>query len=313
MLLERVIAHYQPIVEIGTGKSRVRNAGQDRGRRRPGAFDRTLIEAIESDPEHLERLMWRLRPRSGATSAAVRAFSRFLRQRQRAAGDDRRREDPRDAQRARTGALPRPAGVRSHRATGTERHGSRRAGSRPQGPRPDRDGRLRHREQRPAQLLGHDVRRAQDRSLAGRAFAERPDCRPPGSRHRRAGERAAGAHRRGRWRPPRRRSSCTRPASTTARAGSGARRCRPKSCRGRSKAASATGSASCLRCCTPREGALKPIEPAPGLPVPSSRARCACMGCPARGLPLPRVERRSRAASPGSGLGASRARAAGTP
>ena len=60
-LLERVIAHYQPIVEIGTGKV----AGFEMLARIPddAGLARSigpLIEAIESDPEHLERLMWRL-------------------------------------------------------------------------------------------------------------------------------------------------------------------------------------------------------------------------------------------------------------
>jgi len=60
-LVERVIAHYQPIVEIGTGKV----AGFEMLARIPddAAPARSigpLIEAIESDPVHLEPLMWRL-------------------------------------------------------------------------------------------------------------------------------------------------------------------------------------------------------------------------------------------------------------
>ena len=60
-LLEGVIAHYQPIVEIGTGKvagfemlARIPdNAG-------PARSIGPLIEGIESVPAHLEQLMWRL-------------------------------------------------------------------------------------------------------------------------------------------------------------------------------------------------------------------------------------------------------------
>ena len=60
-LLERVIAHYQPIVEIGTGKvagfEMLARIPEDAG---PARSIGPLIEGIESDPEHLERLMWRL-------------------------------------------------------------------------------------------------------------------------------------------------------------------------------------------------------------------------------------------------------------
>jgi EAL domain-containing protein (putative c-di-GMP-specific phosphodiesterase class I) len=60
-LLERVIAHYQPIVEIGTGKvagfEMLARIPDDAG---PARSIGPLIEAIESDPEHLERLMRRL-------------------------------------------------------------------------------------------------------------------------------------------------------------------------------------------------------------------------------------------------------------
>ena len=60
-LLERVIAHYQPIVEIGTGKvagfEMLARIQDDAG---PARSIGPLIEAIESDPEHLERLMRRL-------------------------------------------------------------------------------------------------------------------------------------------------------------------------------------------------------------------------------------------------------------
>jgi EAL domain-containing protein (putative c-di-GMP-specific phosphodiesterase class I) len=60
-LVERVIAHYQPIVEIGTGKvagfEMLARIPDDAG---PARSIGPLIEAIESDPEHLERLMRRL-------------------------------------------------------------------------------------------------------------------------------------------------------------------------------------------------------------------------------------------------------------
>ena len=60
-LLERVIAHYQPIVEIGTGKvagfEMLARIPDEAG---PARSIGPLIEAIECDPAHLEQLMWRL-------------------------------------------------------------------------------------------------------------------------------------------------------------------------------------------------------------------------------------------------------------
>jgi EAL domain-containing protein (putative c-di-GMP-specific phosphodiesterase class I) len=60
-IVERVIAHYQPIVELGTGNvagfEMLARIPDDAG---PVRSIGPLIEAIEGDPEHLERLMWRL-------------------------------------------------------------------------------------------------------------------------------------------------------------------------------------------------------------------------------------------------------------
>jgi len=60
-LLEGVIAHYQPIVEVGTGKvagfEMLARIPDDAG---PARSIGPLIEAIESDPQHLQLLMWRL-------------------------------------------------------------------------------------------------------------------------------------------------------------------------------------------------------------------------------------------------------------
>jgi EAL domain-containing protein (putative c-di-GMP-specific phosphodiesterase class I) len=60
-LLERVIAHYQPIVDLGTGAvvgfEMLARIPDDAG---PARSIGPLIEAIESDPAHLERLMRRL-------------------------------------------------------------------------------------------------------------------------------------------------------------------------------------------------------------------------------------------------------------
>ena len=59
--LERVIAHYQPIVELGTGKvagfEMLARIPDEAG---PARSIGPLVEAIEGDPQHLERLMWRL-------------------------------------------------------------------------------------------------------------------------------------------------------------------------------------------------------------------------------------------------------------
>jgi c-di-GMP phosphodiesterase len=60
-LLERVIAHYQPIVDLGTGSvvgfEMLARIPDDDG---PARSIGPLIEGIESVPAHLERLMWRL-------------------------------------------------------------------------------------------------------------------------------------------------------------------------------------------------------------------------------------------------------------
>lgn len=60
-LLERVIAHYQPIVDLGTGAvvgfEMLARIPEDAG---PARSIGPLIEAIESDPAHLKRLMGRL-------------------------------------------------------------------------------------------------------------------------------------------------------------------------------------------------------------------------------------------------------------
>ena len=60
-LLERVIAHYQPIVDLGTGAVTgfeiLARIPDDAG---PARSIGPLIEEIESDPAHLERLMRRL-------------------------------------------------------------------------------------------------------------------------------------------------------------------------------------------------------------------------------------------------------------
>lgn len=60
-LLERVIAHYQPIVDLGTGAVAgfeiLARIPDDAG---PARSIGPLIDEIESDPEHLERLMRRL-------------------------------------------------------------------------------------------------------------------------------------------------------------------------------------------------------------------------------------------------------------
>jgi EAL domain-containing protein (putative c-di-GMP-specific phosphodiesterase class I) len=59
--LERVIAHYQPIVDLGTGAVAgfeiLARIPDDAG---PARSIGPLIDQIESDPEHLERLMRRL-------------------------------------------------------------------------------------------------------------------------------------------------------------------------------------------------------------------------------------------------------------
>jgi len=60
-VLERVIAHYQPIVALGTGEvagfEMLARIADDAG---PARSIGPLIEEIENDPEHLEQLMWRL-------------------------------------------------------------------------------------------------------------------------------------------------------------------------------------------------------------------------------------------------------------
>jgi EAL domain-containing protein (putative c-di-GMP-specific phosphodiesterase class I) len=60
-VLERVIAHYQPIVDLGTGAvigfEMLARIGADEG---PPQSIGPLIEEIESDPGHLERLMRQL-------------------------------------------------------------------------------------------------------------------------------------------------------------------------------------------------------------------------------------------------------------
>ena len=59
-LLERVIAHYQPIVDLGTGtvvgfEMLARIAGDG-----PAQSIGPIIEEIESDPSHVESLMWQI-------------------------------------------------------------------------------------------------------------------------------------------------------------------------------------------------------------------------------------------------------------
>jgi EAL domain-containing protein (putative c-di-GMP-specific phosphodiesterase class I) len=59
--LERVIAHYQPIVALGTGAvagfEMLARIEDDAG---PARSIGPIIEEVESNPEHVEKLMWRL-------------------------------------------------------------------------------------------------------------------------------------------------------------------------------------------------------------------------------------------------------------
>ena len=234
-VLDRVIAHYQPIVELGTGAVAgfeiLARIPDDAG---PARSIGPMIEEIESDPTHLERLMRRLL--MSIQRDVQPLFARFpdfyvsVNVPPVMIGDG---NDPRELEELGLTALRRPVGLRGDRAAGAGRRRPRRAGQRSQVPLAHRDGRLRHREQRPGAAPRDDDRRAQARSLAGRAPAERPDGRPPGARHRRARERAAGAHR-GRRRGdrragvlPARRRRRLRPGLVLEQG-----RCRPKSCRG---------------------------------------------------------------------------------
>jgi EAL domain-containing protein (putative c-di-GMP-specific phosphodiesterase class I) len=150
-VLERVIAHYQPIVELGTGKvagfEMLARIPEDAG---PARSIGPLIEAIEGDPQHLERLMWRLL--TAIKRDVLPLFARFpdffvsVNVPPAMIGDGKIVEMLTELG-LRT-CVDRLVCEVTERA-GAERSGPCRAGGRPHGPRPDRAGRLRHRQQRP--------------------------------------------------------------------------------------------------------------------------------------------------------------------
>jgi EAL domain-containing protein (putative c-di-GMP-specific phosphodiesterase class I) len=253
-LLERVIAHYQPIVDLGTGGvvgfEMLARIAEDAG---PARSIGPLIEGIEGDPDHLERLMQQLLaaiqrdvqplfarypdfyvsvnvPPAMLGDGKIRAMIADLGLTpclNRLVCEVTERQALTDAGRA---ALD--TARKLHVRIAMDDFGTGNSGL--------------------AQLLGQtfDVLKI-DRSQVEHLLKDPTADRLVRGIVALASVLRARTVRKG-LRPPRRRFSFMPRALIAAKVGSGARRCPPRSCRGSSKADSGTGDARCLRCCMAR-------------------------------------------------------------